>query len=245
MKKFVVDTHTHTIVSGHAYSTLMENIKEASRKGLRVLGATDHGPQMSGAPKASYFSNMRLVPRIVEGVTILKGCEANIVDHNGNLDLPQWALERMDLIIASFHESCIKPGTRDENTNTLIKVMENPYVDIIGHPGNPAFPINEELFVKQAKENNVLIELNNSSLGVSREGSAPNCIKIALLCKIYGVKIVCGTDSHICCTIGEFDKVRPILEAIDMPEELIINTDECKIIKYLKEKKKLKDVTID
>src|SRR3712207_7802422 len=50
----------------------------------------------------------------------------SIVDHNGNLDLPQWALERMDLIIASFHESCIKPGTRDENTNTLIKVMENP-----------------------------------------------------------------------------------------------------------------------
>ncbi len=46
--KYLVDTHTHTIVSGHAYTTFLENVEEASNIGLKVLGTTDHGPSMPG-----------------------------------------------------------------------------------------------------------------------------------------------------------------------------------------------------
>ena len=44
----VLDLHTHTIVSGHAYSTLREMAKAASDKGLELLGITEHAPKMPG-----------------------------------------------------------------------------------------------------------------------------------------------------------------------------------------------------
>ncbi|CAM2884236.1 phosphatase [Hathewaya histolytica] len=245
MKKFVVDTHTHSIVSGHAYSTLMENIKVAAKKGIKVLATTEHGPKLVGAPHESYFGNMRVLPRVIDGVTILRGCEVNIMNSNGDIDISEWVQENLDLVIASLHQSCIKPSTKEENTRALLNVMENPNVHIIGHTGNPAYPIYEEEVVKKAKEKDILIEINNSSFVRSRTGSAPNCIKIAKLCKDYGVRMAAGTDSHFCSHIGDFEEVRKVLEAIKMPDELIINTKEDKIIRYLKGKGKLKDISID
>ena len=79
----------------------------------------------------------------------------------------------------------------------------------------------------------------------SRIGSVPNCTEIVKLCKKHGVKIILGSDSHVCFTIGNFDKIQEILDSIDMPEELIINTDEKKLLTYLKSKGKLKDLVID
>ncbi len=48
--KIVIDTHTHTIASGHAYSTVLENALAAKNKGLELLCITDHAPEMPGAP---------------------------------------------------------------------------------------------------------------------------------------------------------------------------------------------------
>ena len=124
--KYNLDLHTHTIASGHAYTTLLENIKEASEIGLKVLGTSDHGPSMPGGPHLFYFANMRVLPRELYGVTLLHGCEVNIVDYDGKLDIPEKTLKNLDFVIASLHDVCIKPGTRDENTNCLLKVMENP-----------------------------------------------------------------------------------------------------------------------
>ncbi|MFI3209762.1 MAG: PHP domain-containing protein, partial [Peptostreptococcaceae bacterium] len=39
--KILIDLHTHTIVSGHAYSTVEENIKSAKEKGLKYLGMSE------------------------------------------------------------------------------------------------------------------------------------------------------------------------------------------------------------
>lgn len=240
--KYVIDVHTHTIVSGHAYSTLLENAKYASEIGLKVLGTTEHGPNMPDAPHIWHFGNYSVLPRKIYGVTMLHGCEANIVDYNGNIDIPDMIAEKLDIMIASLHEPCIEPGTIDENTQALLNVMDNPNVHILGHIGNPQYPINEEVVVKKAKEKNILIEINNSSFKTSRKGSEPNCIRIAGLCMKYGVKVILGTDSHVCFTIGNFDKAASIVENMGMPEELIMNTDETKIIEYLKGKGRLKDI---
>ena len=83
--KYVLDVHTHTIVSGHAYSTLLENAKYASEIGLQLLGSTEHGPSMPGAPHKWYFENLKILPRELFGVTMLYGCEANVIDYEGNL----------------------------------------------------------------------------------------------------------------------------------------------------------------
>jgi putative hydrolase len=245
--KYVVDTHTHTTASGHAYSTLLENIKEASENGIEILAATDHGPKMPGAGHIFYLGNMKVLPRKIYDVTLLKGCEANIMDFEGNLDIPDRIQEKLDIIIASLHDTCINPGSIEENTRALIGAMKNPYVDIIGHCGNPVFPIYEEEVVKAAKENDALIEINNSSLpeNGSRIGSLDICTKVARLCKEYGVKVAIGSDAHICFQIGKFDDAHKMLMEIGMPQELIMNTESSKILKYLKNKGKLKDLKLD
>jgi putative hydrolase len=243
--KYVLDVHTHTTASGHAYSTLLENAKHASEIGLKLLGTTDHGPTMPGAPHIWYFGNLKVLPREIYGVTMLHGCEANIIDSEGNIDIPDALAKELDIIIASFHEPCIEPSTREKNTETLLKVMDNPYINIIGHSGNPSYPIYEEEIVKKAKEKDILIEINNSSFKVSRKGSEPICTKIAELCMKHNTKVIMGTDAHVCFDIGKFDKTAPLLERIGMPDELIVNLDEKNLITYLKNKGKLKNVSID
>ncbi|WDV45230.1 phosphatase [Clostridiaceae bacterium M8S5] len=232
--EFVLDVHNHTISSGHAYSTIMEIAKEASNKGLKLIGITDHGPKMPGGPHIYHIANMRVLPEEMYGVEILKGVEANIMDKNGALDVPEKILKSLDIILAGFHTPCYETGSREENTETIINVMKNNYVDVIVHPGNPQFEIDLEKFVQTAKETGVLIEINNSSFRKSRRGSKDNCIKIAKLCKEYNVPIIVGSDSHFAPDVGRFDVVERVLEDIDMPEELVINTSVEKLKEYLK-----------
>jgi putative hydrolase len=236
--RYIIDTHTHTVASGHAYSTITENVRVASEKGIKILAVTDHGPKMPGASHEFYFGNLKVLPREIMGVTVLRGCEANIIDFNGSIDLPDWVLNRLDLIIASFHEPCMKPGSRDENTKALLNAMDNPNIHIIGHSGNPVFPIWQEQVVKKAKEKDILIEINNGSFS-SRKGSEKNCILIAKLCKEYGVKVILGSDAHMDYQVGDFSKAEHILEAVNMPEELIMNVDEHRIVRYLINKGRL------
>lgn len=237
--KYVLDVHTHTIVSGHAYSTLLENAKYASEIGLELLGTTDHGPSMPGAPHEWYFGNLKVLPRELFGVTMLYGCEANIIDYEGNLDLPIDRQKKLDILIASIHEPIMKANKNsDLNTTALLKAMDNPNVHILGHSGNPKFPIHEEEIVKKAKEKNILIEINNSSFISSRIGSEKNCSKIASLCKEYDVKIILNSDSHFAYRIGGFDAAIKVLKQIDMPEELIINKSKEDFLDFLRAKGK-------
>lgn len=236
---FVLDVHTHTIASGHAYSTLMENIVSAKERGLELLGVSDHCPNMPGGPHEFYFGNLKTIPPYVNGIRIIKGCEANIINYKGDIDLSLKLQKRMELIIASLHEVCIKPGSRRENTEAFKGAMDNPLVDVIGHSGNPAFPIYEEEVVSYAKEKNVLIELNNGSF-TSRAGSETNCLKIARLCKEYGASIILGTDSHFCTQIGDFSKVASVVNEVGFSEELIMNTSKEKLLNFLKVKGNIK-----
>ncbi|MGF7060260.1 phosphatase [Brassicibacter mesophilus] len=236
--KFVLDTHCHTIASGHAYSTIIEIAREANNKGLEIVGITDHGPSMPGASNVFHILNQRVVPDMIYGVQILRGVEANIMDYDGNLDISNEMLQKLDIVIASLHEVCIESGGADKNTNALLKAMENDVVDIIAHPGNPVFPIHYEEVVKKAKETGTLIEINNSSFVSSRVGSLENCIEIARLCKKHGVEVVVGSDSHVAFDVGRFDKAIEVLNSVQMPEELIVNISSDRLINYLSSKEK-------
>ncbi|SHH58259.1 phosphatase [Clostridium grantii] len=240
--KYLIDVHTHTIASGHAYSTLTENAKQASEIGLKVLGTTEHGPTMYDSPHPWYFGNYRVLPRELFGVTMLYGCEANIIKSNGELDLPLEYQKTVDILIASLHDICFEPNTRDKNTEAVLNAMENPYIDILGHLGNPTYPIWEEKIIQKAKEKNILIEFNNSSMTTSRPGSRQYCKKIAELCKENGNMVILNTDSHFNLHIGQFQQVHELMQEVEMPDDKIINIDENRIIEYLKSKGKLKDM---
>jgi putative hydrolase len=230
--KIVVDTHTHTISCGHAYSTIQENAKEAFANGIQMINMSDHGPSMSGAPFRYHFGNLEIIPDLLYGVRVLKGVELNIINYNGKIDLDDYYLEKLDLVLASYHDICIKPSTIEEHTNAAVKVLSNPYIDVFAHPGNPQFQIDIEKVVKAAKDYNKLIEINNQSALV-RKGSEQNCIQIACMCKKYGVRMTTGSDAHISFGIGKFDFVNKLLEEAEVPEELVVTTSIEKMEEYL------------
>jgi putative hydrolase len=240
--RYAVDVHIHTVASGHAYSTLIENARYASDIRMKLIAVTDHGPATPGGPGFLHFPGMRVVPRTIHGVEILRGAEVNILDFDGKLDIQDKWLKNLDVVIASFHDVCIKAGTKEDHTKAILKVMENEYVDIIGHPGNPMYDIDIDRFVLKAKEKNKLIEINNGSFGKSRKGSYDNCFKIAQKAKELGVGIMLGSDAHICYDIGKFDKALELIDKVGMPEELIMNSSPEKFKAYLRGKGKLLDI---
>ena len=132
--KVKADLHTHTIVSGHAYSSMQEMAKAASEMGIELLGITEHGPAIPGTCNEIYFTNMHVVPREMYGVRLMLGCEINILDNGGTLDVSERTMNSLDIRIAGIHDVCWRGGTKDENTAGLIKVMRDPRIQIISHP---------------------------------------------------------------------------------------------------------------
>ena len=233
--KAIIDMHTHTVASGHAYITIHENIQFAKKHGMKFLGTSDHGSTMTGGPAEYFFHNLKVVPREMDGVKILRGMEANILDVNGNIDeLDSKALDGLDYLIASLHIVCIEPSTKEDNTMAILNVMDKEKVKIIGHPDDARYELDYEAIVKKAKEKNILLEVNNSSLSpnTSREGARENILKYLELCKEYGVRIIMGTDSHICYDIGVFQYAEAIIEEANFPKELVINYWEDQIIEF-------------
>ncbi len=234
--KYLIDPHTHTIASGHAYNTIDEMSRKAAEIGLKNIGITEHAPKMMGSCGMLYFYNLGTVPKEKFGVRRYMGCEANILDYNGKLDLSSKILAGMDIVIASFHIPCIKPGSVEENTGALMEVIKNPLVHIIGHPDDNRYPVDMEAVVKAAKENHKLLELNNASLKPTgpREGTRDNDLLMLELCKRYDVCISMGSDAHIEEDICNFGLAEELIKETDFPERLIANLDMDLMNSYLR-----------
>ena len=233
-----MDTHTHSIASGHAYSTVDENMRWAAEQGLELVALTDHAPGMKDTTGHAYFANLHVLPEKLHGVRLLKGIELNILDFEGRVDMDDRVLSRLDLAIASLHMPCIAPGSRKENTRALLKVMENPYVDIIGHPGDPRYDVDFREVFRQAKETGTLLEVNNASLvpGGFRDGSQENVKDILRMSMEEGISVVLGSDAHFYTGIGDFAHAQAILKEVGFPEELVLNTDPQRFLAALKKR---------
>lgn len=231
----ILDTHTHTIASGHAYNTINEMVKSAADKGLKLLAITEHAPAMPGSCSYMYFLNLKALRREKYGVKLLFGAELNITGTDGKLDLEEYILKKLDIGIASIHPPCYKEATAEQNLNAYIKAMENPYVNIIGHPDDGRFPVDMEKLVLAAKENHVLLEINNASLNPEgfRKDTEVNDLEMLKFCKKYGQPVVIGSDAHIEEEVGNFERARNVIAKAEFPEELIVNTSIEKLYKYI------------
>lgn len=233
--KYVLDSHTHTIASGHAYSTIHEMARSAAEKGLKLLGITEHAMKMPGTCHEYYFMNLRTLKRQMCGIEVLFGTEANIMDYDGSMDMEENLLKSMDVVIASLHTPCIRPGSIRQNTDAYLNAMKNPYVNIIGHPDDSRFPVDYEALVQGAKEHGVLLEINNNSLhplGV-RENPMPNDITMLKLCEKYQVSVIMGSDAHTREDVGNHCYLDALLADTDFPEELIVNRSVEEYKKYV------------
>jgi len=230
---FVADLHVHTVASGHAYSTVKEIACSAVEKGLAMIALTDHGPGMPGGAHAYHFSNQTAIPDYLFGVRVLKGIEANVMDRFGKLDLDAFRLGKLDIVAVGLHTVCAPYGTVKENTSMMLAAMQNPFVDVIVHPGNPEYLIDEEAVVKEAARCGVALEVNNSSLTVSRKGSLSHCDNIVGLAREFGAKLLVGSDSHFCETVGEFSVAAELLKKNEIPEEQVVNTSIERVLAHL------------
>ena len=234
--RHLTDTHAHTVASTHAYSTVEEYFRAASDKGLQLFSITDHGPEMPDSPHPWHFGNMRVLPRLRYGVAMLRGVEANILpDNKRPLDVNETLMSFMDFGIASLHEPVFQPSDRQAHTEAMISAMETGLIQILGHPGNPNYPINIEEVVRAARDNNVLIEINNSSFVSSRLGSEPHCIEILETVHALDWKVALSSDSHVHYTVGDVDVALAKIKQIGFPEKNVVTMNAKRLLAFLGE----------
>ena len=230
MRKNYIDLHTHSVLSKHAYSSPTENIEYASSIGLKVLGISEHQPDIAGvgAHKFAFNGLMRLLPNELNGMKVLVGIELNILDDG--FDLSGIKPEKLSYAIASMH-GYVYPKelhTYEDNTRNYIKACETDFVTFIGHLDYPAYPCDYEKVIIAAKKNDKLIELNNASLDPngSRIGAREIDKTILKYCKEYNVPIIMNSDAHIKYKIGNVDLAMDLLDEVKFPDELVVNHNE-------------------
>lgn len=246
--QFYADFHTHTLACGHAYSTVQENVKAAAERGLQYIALTEHGPTVPGGPHPYYFGNMKVIPPEMYGVKILRGVELNIQDILGTVDLPAETIHEMNIVLAGLHPATGYEGkTMEEHTEAMINAICNPLIDIIVHPDNENYPIDIEAVVRAAKDNDVFLEINNSSFANNRPGrqnSYERLKKIAEEAKRQELVLVLGSDAHFSTDVGNFALAMRLIEDVQIPPELILNTSVEAIESFIVRKKAVQEKII-
>ena len=239
--RLLADLHTHTVASGHAFSTVTELANAASGKGLELIAITDHGPSVPDGAHAWFFWNCRAIPGVLSGVRILKGCEANVADTENGLDLPDEVISVLDIVAVGFHPlTGYDDGTRASNTRALVRAMSNPLVDIVTHPGNTEdFPVDVAAIVATAVERGVALELNNHSFdpASSRSASSSGERRFAIAARDAGALISIGSDAHFHDQVGTFDQAIAVAEEIRFPIARIVNRDASSVLEFLRDRR--------
>ena len=238
------DVHTHTLYSKHAYSTVLEDIHYAAEAGLELLGITDHFSRLTGTTydlrDYQYFINMHMWPRELEGVKVLHGCEADIIDSRGHLfgynidvnegitgypykdpvTLQNKVFEDCDYVIASVHNPFLFDNLSvEEATEMYISALNNPKVLFLGHSGRAGIKYDLDKVIAHAASIGKMIEINEHSFNYG--SSALVCKDIARKCKELGCQVVVNTDAHIATATGHTPLALSMLEEINFPQELI------------------------
>lgn len=239
MYRIIADLHTHTLVSNHAFNTITEMARAAKEMGYRALAITDHGPSMPDSPHIWYFYNLRRLPDVLEGIPVLKGAEANIMDLDGTLDLPEDIITRLDWVTASIHSECL-PGTltREQATRLWLRIAENPAVDMIGHSEQAKHVYDYDTVVRAFARNHKVVELNGNSWAVRPEGVG-NMKALALACKKAGCPVALNSDAHSIYQMQQgVSHLEQMLEEIDFPPELVVNASPRRLREELEQHNK-------
>lgn len=237
MIRIEAETHCHTIASYHAYSTVMENVYFAKEAGLKGIALTDHAQGMFDGAPSYFFSCLNLIPSELFGIKVYRGVELNILDRYGQVDpFGEKVFGKLDFVIASIHTPNFKPEDRDSVNKAYEGVADNPYVDVIGHCGRGRYFFDQERIIKLWKEAGKMVEFNEHSFD-SGEESARRCLEIAKLCKKYEVMATVGSDAHFATAVGRYSRVLQMLEEIDFPQKLILNSDIERFDDYIRVRK--------
>ena len=199
------DLHSHTEWSD-GRNTMNEMVKTAKNLELEYFAITDHSVSST---VANGLDEERLLQQIqhvqqknaaTEGIILLAGSEVDIL-RNGTLDYSDEVLAQLDIVVASVHSHF--NISEAEMTKRMIRAIENPYVNIIGHPTGrllgrrPMYPINMDEVLAAAAEHNKIMEINGSP---SRLDLGPEYVRKG---KELGILFTINTDAH---SIQQFER---------------------------------------
>ncbi|WP_396610441.1 DNA polymerase/3'-5' exonuclease PolX [Haloferax sp. S1W] len=202
------DLHTHTEWSD-GDNTIAEMVAAAEERGYEYHVVSDHatGPGMVGGVGVEDDELLEQADEVRAAaedadIAVFHGVEANI-DAEGGISVADDVLDQLDVVVASPHSALDQD--RETATERLVRAMEHPEVDILGHPTGrlinqrPGLPLDYERIAEAAVEHDVALELNASPYRLDLNGEA---LKIAVEA---GATIVINTDAH---RPAELDHVR-------------------------------------
>ncbi|HVN55443.1 MAG TPA: DNA polymerase/3'-5' exonuclease PolX [Anaerolineaceae bacterium] len=169
VKDIVAELHSHSTWSD-GQASILEMAQAAQQRGLKAIAITDHSHSLGvtgGMTAEDIRARMAEVreaqAKMGDSFTILQGAEVEI-RNDGRLDYPDEVLAELDVVIASLHTGLRQP--KEQVTARLIKAIQNPHVDIIGHPTGRLIPDREGAdldmnpVLQAAKESGVALEIN-------------------------------------------------------------------------------------
>jgi putative hydrolase len=218
-----VDLHTHTVASGHAYNTILEIARDAADKKLEAIAITDHGPALGFIEYPNYFHCLRRVPEELFGVKILKGCEANVLDQRGNIDISEKLQKRLDIVLVGLHIlGGFKRGSDPKkNTAALIKAIEKNRIHIIVHPFRPELPVEIDKLFAACLKHQVLLEINLHILqkNISDPEHLRNTKRLIDLVVKNKTKLTINSDAHFISEVADDRTLKKL--PFKIPPEII------------------------
>ena len=162
------DLHAHsTATDGH--NTIKEMALAARDFGLEYLAITEHSRHLT---VAHGLDEQRLLKQIDEidklnaelrGITLLKGIELDILE-DGQLDLPDSVLARLDLVVGAVHSKFHL--SRAKQTERILRAMDHPHFSLLAHPSGrlletrDAYDVDMARIIRHARERGCYLELN-------------------------------------------------------------------------------------
>ena len=207
VKHFPADLHLHSIASGHAFNTIDEITRFAQKNEYGLIGISDHGPKMEGAPHSGYFEMLNRLPHMAGNTQVLYGCEANILDEYGNVDLPNSLIRTLDYVIAGLHRRTPYQGhTIAEHTRAIVSAIASGRIDIISHPVSLGFLADAKEIVHFAAQHYVILEVNKTvvleAIRKNREDVIASSAALFFEAQVMGVPLLFGSDAHHISEMG-------------------------------------------
>ncbi|MBD3311995.1 DNA polymerase/3'-5' exonuclease PolX [archaeon] len=196
------DLQCHTNYSD-GEATIKGMVLKAKEMGYEYLGITDHAGDLRIAKSMDEKRIKEQAEEIkklgVKGIKVLHGAEVNIQE-DGSLDVPDKILEELDYVLASIHSKFTL--TKKEMTDRLVKAMENPYVNIIGHPTGrkvlmkTGYDLDWDRVFQASKDNNTYLEINAYPERLDLSDTNARAAISA------GCKLFINTDAHSTSQLG-------------------------------------------
>lgn len=236
--KLTGDFHTHTMYT-HGTGTIEDNVKQAENLGLKYIAITEHAYKSKYHIKHGDLEKMRKDIEDIKDkykVKILLGIETNLISPNGDIDVSDEELNKLDLVVLGFHKGCRvklkdwfqfvlpnllrKKATKkqiERNTNAYIQAMDKHRVNILAHLNYGGCKVDAERLAIECKKRGIYIELNGKRINLSKD----DIEKMVAT----GVKFIIDSDAHKPINVGKNHRAFNLIEKYKIPLKQIANIE--------------------